>query len=139
MQRAAGETREVVNFGGNVRFTPRQFYLPQTEDDVLRILDRHAHEQIRAVGSRHAWSEAIVSPDVIIDLGHFDRVEISEPVPGEIWATAGGGCQIKHLLAQLHARSAATLPSLGLITEQTIAGAISTATHGSGRQSLSHY
>ncbi len=32
-----------------------------------------------------------------------------------------------------------TLPSVGFITEQTIAGAISTGTHGSGRHSLSHY
>src|SRR6185369_9179052 len=32
-----------------------------------------------------------------------------------------------------------TMPTLGLITEQTIAGAIATATHGSGRHSLSHY
>jgi len=139
MQQDSQNTREVVNFGGNLRFTPRRYYLPQTEDDVLGILDRHDHEQIRAVGSRHAWSAAIVSPDVIIDLRHFDRVEINEPAPGEVWATAGGGCQIKHLLEQLHARSGATLPSLGLITEQTIAGAVSTATHGSGRHSLSHY
>ena len=32
-----------------------------------------------------------------------------------------------------------TLPTIGTVTRQTIAGAISTATHGSGRSSLSHY
>ena len=46
--------------------------------------------------------------------------------------------QIKHLVARLAALGR-TLPSLGLITEQTIAGAISTGTHGSGRQCLSHF
>ncbi|MGE5194482.1 MAG: FAD-binding protein [Deltaproteobacteria bacterium] len=138
MQHARPEIREVVNFGGNICFTPRRYYRPRSEDEVLEILDRHANERIRVVGSRHAWSEGIVSPDVILDLCHLNHVEIREAVHGEIWATAGGGCQIKHLLAQLHARSGATLPSIGLITEQTIAGAISTATHGSGRHSMSH-
>jgi FAD/FMN-containing dehydrogenase len=135
----APDTREVINFGGNLRFTPRRYYVPQSEDEVLAILDRHAGEQIRVVGSRHAWSEGIVSPDVIIDLRRLNAVELTEPAPGEIHATAGGGCQIKHLLEQLHARAGATLPSIGLITEQTIAGAIATATHGSGRQSMSHF
>ena len=32
-----------------------------------------------------------------------------------------------------------TLPSVGLITAQRVAGAISTGTHGSGKSSLSHY
>lgn len=138
-QQPGAETREVVNFGGNLRFTPGHYYTPRTENEVLEILDRHAGEHIRAVGSRHSWSEAIVSPDVIVDLGHLKQVEITETAGGEIWATVGGGCQIKCLLAELHARSNSTLPTMGLITEQTIAGAISTATHGSGKHSLSHY
>lgn len=54
------------------------------------------------------------------------------------WAIVGAGCQIKNLLHQLKQKGQ-TLPSVGLITEQTIAGAISTSTHGSGRHSLSHY
>lgn len=139
MQQAGAETREVVNFGGNVRFTPRRYYTPQTEQEVLEILDRHAGEQIRVVGSRHSWSEAIVSPDVIVNVRHLNSVEIAESPSGEIWATVGGGCQISRLLAELHARSGATLPAIGLVTEQTIAGAISTGTHGSGRHSMSHY
>src|SRR5207302_3893611 len=40
---------------------------------------------------------------------------------------------------KLHWLADVTLPSIGLVTEQTIAGAISTATHGSGKQSLSHF
>jgi FAD/FMN-containing dehydrogenase len=36
-------------------------------------------------------------------------------------------------------RSSRTLATLGAVTKQTIAGAISTGTHGSGRQSLSHF
>ena len=43
------------------------------------------------------------------------------------------------LLDEVHTRSNCTIPTMGLITQQTIAGAISTATHGSGKSSLSHF
>jgi FAD/FMN-containing dehydrogenase len=128
----------VTNFGGNLRFTPRHHYTPTTEADVLAILDRHARGKIRVVGALHSWSPAIVSEDALIDLKHFDRVEIQRDADGTVWATVGGGCRIKHLLRKLHALADVTMPTLGLITEQTIAGAISTATHGSGKHSLSH-
>ena len=36
-------------------------------------------------------------------------------------------------------RKGLTIPSVGLIAEQTIAGATATGTHGSGKHSLSHY
>ena len=49
------------------------------------------------------------------------------------------GCRIKQILQKLNASADLTMPSIGLITQQTIAGAIATATHGSGRYSLSHY
>src|SRR5258708_36651277 len=85
------ETREVVNFGGNIRFTPGRYYMPHSENEVLEILDRHAGEQIRVVGSRHAWSEAIVSPDVIVDLRHLKHVEITKSVA--LWISGGTMCE----------------------------------------------
>lgn len=129
----------IVNFGGNVHFTPRHLYVPETEEEVLAILGRHARGKVRIVGARHAWSPAIVSDDALVDLRRFNFVQIERGPDGVVWATVGGGCRIKRLLRQLHALSNATIPSLGLITEQTIAGAISTATHGSGKHSMSHY
>jgi FAD/FMN-containing dehydrogenase len=124
----------ITNFGGNIRFAPHHFYAPATEAEVLAILDRHAAGKIRVVGARHSWSPAIVSDDALVDLRHFDGVAVN----GDS-ITVGGGCRIKHLLRKLHKQSDYTMPSIGLITEQTIAGAISTATHGSGKHSLSHY
>jgi FAD/FMN-containing dehydrogenase len=137
---ASGASSPTIrNFGGNVRFTPKFFYTPTTEAEVLAILDRHARGQVRVGGALHAWSPAVVSAEAYIDLRHFNRVDVHTAADGTVWATVGGGCRIKHLLAKLHRQSRATLPALGLITEQTLAGAIATATHGSGRHSLSHY
>lgn len=129
----------IVNFGGNIRFTPRYHYAPTSETEVLELLDRHVHGKVRVVGALHSWSPAVVSEDVLVDLRHLNSVAVQKEADGDVWATAGGGCRIEHLLRRLHALSDVTLPSLGLITEQTIAGAISTGTHGSGKHSLSHY
>jgi hypothetical protein len=57
----------------------------------------------------------------------------------ETWAVGGGGCQIKRVLTELERLAGVTIPTLGLISEQTIAGATATGTHGSGSHSLSHY
>ena len=46
----------IANFGGNIQFTPRHFYAPITEAEVLDILDRHAAGKIRVVGATHSWS-----------------------------------------------------------------------------------
>jgi hypothetical protein len=129
----------VTNFGGNICFTPRHRYAPVNEAEVLDILDRHAQGKVRVVGALHSWSAAVVSEDALVDLRHFATVTVQRGPDGTLWATVGGGCRIKYLLRRLHDLAGATMPSLGLITEQTIAGAISTGTHGSGKHSLSHY
>ena len=127
----------VENFGGNQRFRPAAYCMPLDEAGVLEILTRHRGEKIRAIGSLHSWSEAPVAEGVLVDLRNMNSVRV-EQRNGGYWATVEAGCQIKRLLAELD-RHGVTLPSLGLITEQTVAGATATGTHGSGKNSLSHY
>ena len=116
---------------------PSVAYTPANEQEVLEILDRHYGHNIRAVGRLHSWSEAVLGDGVQLDLRLLNDV-LLEQDGDKFVATVGAGCQIKRLLKELN-RGGATLPSLGLITVQTIAGAISTGTHGSGRNSMSHY
>lgn len=131
--------RTVTNFGRNLRFTPALVFAPGDEAELLRILDEHRGRSIRVVGARHAWSEGIVTEGVLINLKHLRQVETARDSFGQTWATIGGGCQIKHVLSALYNQADVTLPAIGLIAEQTIAGATATGTHGSGRHSLSHY
>lgn len=130
--------KTIVNFGGNVTFQPRHAYAPADEAEVLKILAEHRGQRIRAIGSLHSWSEATVANEVLLTLEHLNHVRVIQEA-GRTVADVGAGCQLKHLLAELEAQGGWMLPSLGLITEQTIAGATSTGTHGSGGHSLSHY
>ena len=127
----------VTNFGGNVRFEPAAYCVPLDEAGVLELLERHRGQKIRAIGSLHSWSDAPVVEGVLFNLRNLNQVQV-ERRNGGYWATIGGGCQIKRVLEVLD-RHELTLPSLGLSSEQTIAGATATGTHGSGKNSLSHY
>jgi hypothetical protein len=127
-----------MNFGRNLLLNPAADYTPRTEQDVLRILERHRGQQIRCCGRLHSWSRILEADQVLLDMRCLNSVhpELHEGQPS---VRVGGGCQIKDLLRQLRQTENWTLPSVGFITEQTVAGAISTGTHGSGRNSLSHY
>ena len=127
----------IKNFGRNVQFTPAQLYEPRNDEEVLEILRQHRGGKIRCIGSGHSWSGILVTGGVLLDLRHFDAVDVAERRP-EPLVRLGAGCTIGRALKLLKAQGL-TLPTVGAIKEQTIAGAISTGTHGSGAPSLSHF
>lgn len=131
-------TREIVNFGGNVRFRPGRYYEPATEADVLEILRRHAQGQIRVAAALHSWSDLLQSDDAVVSLRRFTAVTTRVDADGQTSVTAGAGCRIKDVLKSLRPLGL-TVPAIGLITEQFVAGAIATATHGSGNQCMGHH
>ena len=128
----------IENFGRNVKFSPAQIFAPKSETELLQILDKHPNESFRVGGSLHAWSELAKTDCVFIDLRNISDVSV-ESVDGRQIASVGGGCTVHNLLRELRTNYDLTMPTVGLIDKQTIAGAISTGTHGSGRHSLSHY
>jgi L-gulono-1,4-lactone dehydrogenase len=134
---ATDGVQELSNFGRNLRWSSR-LVRPASEAAVLELLAGTAAKTIRVISSGHSWSPIAANSDVALDLGALDSVT---PVKsnGRDLVRAGAGCTLQSLLDRLHAMSDRTLPTLGVITKQTVAGAISTGTHGSGTQSLSHF
>ncbi len=128
-------TKQVHNFGNNVRFTPAMYAEPADEAGLLKLLEDHNDLSIRVIASGHAWSDAIKTDGLLINVKHFNEVRIS-PQGDSVYV--GAGCQIKCLAAAL-AEQGKSLPTSGLIDEQTVAGATATGTHGSGKNSLSQY
>jgi L-gulono-1,4-lactone dehydrogenase len=122
-----------ANFGRNQRWRART-YRPANEAEVLDILRRHAGGRVRAIGSGHSWSDAAVSDDIALDLSRFDQIHLHENL-----VRAGAGCRLQRLLNVLRHWQGRTLPTLGAIKRQTLSGAISTGTHGSGMPGLSHF
>lgn len=133
----ATDVQEIVNFGGNLRWFSR-VVRPSSEEEVLALLAASKDKTIRVISSRHSWSHIAASSDIALDLGALDAVKLFQSNGREL-VRAGAGCRLQSLLESLHATSERTLPTIGVIKKQTVAGAISTGTHGSGRHSLSHY
>jgi hypothetical protein len=130
----------IENFGGNIQFSPQQIYAPRTEADVLEILNYHGG------GKRSArWpgctpgATFILADNVLVAMHNFNQLSIEEDPTGSVIATVGAGLTLKELLPALRAEAGVTLPTLPGTLVQTLAGCISTATHGSGTPSLSHY
>ncbi len=91
-----------------------------------------AGARLRAVGAGHSFSAAAVTDGVQIHLNGFDTFERVVPGPdGSARVTVGAGMRLHALNAGLAARGLA-MRNLGDIDRQTVAGAISTGTHGTG-------
>jgi FAD/FMN-containing dehydrogenase len=126
------------NFGRNVTWIPSQILEPRNDAEVLSILDRYRGRRIRVVGRLHSWSPVLLAEDVLINLRHLNRVT-TQPRDGRVWVEVQAGCQVKTVLEEIEKQAGVTLPSIGLVTAQTFVGAAATGTHGSGKNSLSHY
>src|SRR5438552_8370577 len=134
---AKDSLRKIANYGGNVGWYS-SCYTPASEDEVLDILARHPNVTVRAIGSGHSWSDVAANPEIALDMSALNSVNPIK-VNGQDLVRVGAGCRLQDLLDRLHAATDRTLPTLGAIKKQTVSGAISTGTHGSGRQSLSHF
>jgi FAD/FMN-containing dehydrogenase len=129
----------IENFGGNIQFTPRHIYAPRTEADVLEILNYHSGGKIRPVAGLHSWSDVILAEDVLVAMHNFNQLSVAQAPNGSTIATVGAGVTLKELLPALREQAGVTLPTLPGTLVQTLAGCVSTATHGSGTASFSHY
>jgi FAD/FMN-containing dehydrogenase len=126
------------NWSRNVTFNPHVCYKPRSEKEVLDILKKHESGSIRVVGSRHSMNEIAKSDDVWIDMTEYKAQWTWNLNGTPPTVTVPAGVTLETLQDALASRGK-TLPARGTIKKQTIAGAISTGTHGSGRPSLSNF
>lgn len=103
---------------------------PRTEAEVGDVLARarRAKQRVRPIGSGHSWSPIAVPEDVGLDLSNMRAVLGVDAAARTVRVQAG--VRLFELTNALD-RVGLAVPILGSISEQTIAGAISTGTHGS--------
>ena len=117
-----------TNWAGNIAYSARALHHPQTIDEVRRIVAGAA--RARALGSRHSFT-TIADSEELISLGEL-RTEITvDAAAGE--ATVPAGTTYAQLAAVLEPHRLA-LPNLASLPHISVAGAVATATHGSGNR-----
>jgi L-gulono-1,4-lactone dehydrogenase len=145
LSRAAILRRRWRNDTGNQRIYPLRELEPQSLKQLQNAVLEAERDgcAIRAVGSGHSWSDValtdgfLVKPDGLsgpldleVELLRSDAIAAVER-EGLVLVRAQAGTKIAALNAHLRALGLA-LPNMGGFDGQTIAGVISTSTHGSG-------
>jgi len=119
------------NWSGIVQFTPHSIYRPKNEVDLITFVKQchAAKRRIRVVGAGHSFTRLIETDEALLSLEYLQGlIAVDEKT---LQATVWAGTQIK-ILGRLLARVGLAQANLGDIDVQSIAGAISTGTHGSG-------
>lgn len=115
------------NWAGNFAFTATQLHRPTSIGEVQRVVA--ASPKIRAIGARHSFNGIADSPADQIDLSGIDPDIMIDRE--RMAATVGAGVSYGDLSSFLHQQGFA-LHNLASLPQITVAGAIATATHGSG-------
>ncbi|MGN8245084.1 D-arabinono-1,4-lactone oxidase [Cellulomonas soli] len=112
--------------------SPRRVAHPRDEVEVCELVRTAGTLPVRAVGAGHSFTGAAVTDGVQVHLDHLADVQRVDPRPdGTTHVTVGAGIRLGRLNTEL-ARRGLALRNLGDIDRQSIAGAISTGTHGTG-------
>lgn len=121
---------EWTNWVGNQSFTPKQVVEVATESDVRDEVAKalSGGYRVRTVGTAHSFAP-IVETDVLLDTGPMRGIITIDP--DRLMVRAGPKTTIGDFGEPLWEHGLA-LANQGDIDTQAIAGAIATATHGSG-------
>ncbi|MGW1810313.1 D-arabinono-1,4-lactone oxidase [Streptomyces sp. NPDC002078] len=133
---ASGKNGTWRNWGGNVSARPARQVTPASVDELAAAVRRAAEDglKVKAVGTGHSFTSiaatdgVLIRPQLLTGIRKIDREAMT--------VTVEAGTPLKRLNAAL-AREGLSLTNMGDIMEQTVSGATSTGTHGTGRESAS--
>jgi L-gulono-1,4-lactone dehydrogenase len=116
------------NWSGSQRVQPAVFARPNTREEVARQVAQ-GFAPVRVAGSGHSFSPCVVTRGTLLSLDALDKVLDADASSGLVRVEAG--IRLRALSPELHRRGLA-MPNMGDIDAQSLAGALATATHGTG-------
>lgn len=127
------EAGAFTNWSGSIRCTPRHRPAPRDHAEVAELVATAADRgrTVRPVGSGHSSTPIIATDDVLVSLDQLRGLVAHDTAAGR--ATVLPGTGLADLGAELEAVGLA-LENFGDVDYQAIAGAIGTATHGTGER-----
>ena len=121
----------IKNWAGNVVFTPKQVERPTSIAAIQEIVVNasKASQTVRIMGAKHSFSDLIVTEDVLLSLERMTGlISVNKEL---LTATVWAGTSIRQL-GPLLAEHGLAFPNQGDVDAQSLAGAASTGTHGTG-------
>ena len=119
------------NWAGNQTAHPQSIESPRDVSELAAIVAEASSrgQKVKAVGSGHSFTSAAATDGRMIRLSNLSGISHVNRSNNQV--TVGAGTRLSDLNTLLHAEGLA-LANLGDIAYQTVAGAISTSTHGTG-------
>jgi L-gulonolactone oxidase len=119
------------NWARNQTARPAAVHHPASEDELVAILRRAATDgrRVKVAGSGHSFTDIACTDGDLVELDRYHRV--LDVQPEALTVTVQAGIRLEDLNLELDRRGLA-MPNLGDIAYQTVAGATSTSTHGTG-------
>ncbi len=115
------------NWARNESCSPKNYFQPETEEELIEIIRNHP--KIRVTGTGHSWNKICLTDDALLNFDNFNKV-LDLEIP-KLQVKVQPGIKLWQLNEFLDKRGLA-LKNLGSISDQSVAGAISTGTHGTG-------
>jgi L-gulonolactone oxidase len=131
---ASGKNGTWRNWGGNVTARPAREVAPASVEELAAAVRAAAEDglRVKAVGTGHSFTSIAATDGVLIRPQLLAGIRGIDRAAGTV--TVEAGTPLKRLNLAL-AREGLSLTNMGDIMEQTVSGATSTGTHGTGRDS----
>lgn len=122
-----------TNWGGTYSCSPTRIESPSTEEEIAELVRASVArgEHVKVSGSGHSFTDIGCTDGCLIKLDNYNKVLEIDRDAGTI--TAQAGITILQLSDAL-AHFGLAMENMGDVGYQTISGAISTATHGTGER-----
>ncbi|MEU8588445.1 D-arabinono-1,4-lactone oxidase [Streptomyces sp. NPDC048664] len=133
---ASGKNGTWRNWAANVTARPVREVAPASVEELAAAVRTAAEDglPVKAVGTGHSFTATAATDGVLIRPHLMTGIRGIDRAAGTV--TVEAGTPLKRLNAAL-AREGLSLTNMGDIMEQTVSGATSTGTHGTGRDSAS--
>jgi len=128
---ALRKSGEWVNWAGDQRCRPARVLAPRSREELAEAVGAAAAagERVKVTGSGHSFTEAAMTASTMVRLDALRGVLEADRESGLV--KVGAGTVLRDLNEELAGLGLA-LENMGDIDAQTVAGAISTGTHGTG-------
>jgi FAD-linked oxidoreductase len=125
---------EWSNWAGNQRMQPVRVVRPSNVDEIAAAVKQAGVDglRVKAIGSGHSFTAIGLTDGVLLDMSSYSGLISADPATGLV--TAQAGLPLSRLNALLQ-DAGLGLTNMGDIDVQTVSGAVSTGTHGTGRSS----